>query len=45
MLFNPFNLASNLSQHTGREWLFKNGWIFRNALQELGPITLVAIII
>ena len=41
LVFLPFieDIVSKI-QHTEQEWLFKNGWIFRNALQELGPIIL-----
>jgi hypothetical protein len=39
--FSPLieDLVSKI-QHTERDWLFKNGWLFRQVLQDIGPLVL-----
>jgi hypothetical protein len=39
--FSPLieDLVSKI-QYTERDWLFRNGWLFRQVLQDVGPLVL-----
>ena len=39
--FSPLieDLVSKI-QHTERDWLFNNGWLFQQVLQDIGPLIL-----